>query len=126
MFLMSGPHIIAPSDHRMERAISPLSRMAALLLVLLGVAPILAPVRVWPQAWGSPSYSAAPTPKRQTRLQADVNDCSRWATAETGFNPGSNKLPPSWDQPKAPSTSARARYNHWMGSCLGQRESRDK
>lgn len=74
------------------------------------------------QAWVASSYPAASMAKRQARLQTDINDCSQWATTQTGFNPGSNKLP-SWDKPRPPSNSAQAHYNHWMGSCLGQRES---
>lgn len=121
--MISGPRIIAVTDHRMERVTITAWMAAAALLMLLGAAAIFAPLRAWPQAWEPSSYRAASMAKRHAPSQTDVNDCSRWATTETGFNPGSNKLPPSWDEPKPPSRSAQAHYNHWMGSCLGQRES---
>jgi hypothetical protein len=115
----SGPRIIVVTGHWMGRLTVPAWMAAA---VLLGMAAIFAPVRAWGQAWVASSYPAASMAKRQARLQTDINDCSQWATTQTGFNPGSNKLP-SWDKPRPPSNSAQAHYNHWMGSCLGQRES---
>ena len=39
----------------------------------------------------------------------------------SGFNPGSSKTPPLWRQPKPSSGSGRARYDSWVGACLGQR-----
>jgi len=91
-------------------------------LMVLGAAAILAAAPVWAQTWAQPSDSAAWAQKRRSPAPADISDCSQWATAASGFNPGANKLPPAWDKPKPRSISAEARYNRSMGACLGQRE----
>lgn len=121
--MISGPRALAVTGHETQRVAIRAWMAAAALLMMLGMWAIVAPVRAWPQVWGPSSYPAASMAKRQARLQTDIDDCSRWATTVTGFNPGSNKLPPSWNEPKPPSESARGHYNRWMGSCLGQRES---
>lgn len=72
---------------------------------------------------GASSFSDAPAlvSKPHPPQTTDINDCSQWAANVTGFNPGSSKTPPLWRQPKPSSGSGRARYDSWVGACLGQR-----
>ena len=94
---------------------------AALTAIFLGIAALFAvPARA--QQFEANSFSAQTIGKSRPPTQTDINDCSRWATATTGFNPGSAKLPPSWYDRKPPSQSRQAAYDRWMGACLGQRE----
>jgi hypothetical protein len=93
-----------------------------LVAILLGTTALFTtPARA--QQFEANSNSPQFIGKRRPPSQTAVNDCSRWATSATGFNPGSAKLPPSWDAHKPPSKSRQAAYNRWVGACLGQRES---
>jgi hypothetical protein len=122
-FMASQPRIKTIAGLIFERIPGPeLLAAVAMVAIFLGTAALLAtPARA--QQIEADSYSAQFIGKRRPPNQTDINDCSRWATTTSGFNPGSAKLPPSWDQPKPPSTSRQAVYNRWMGDCLGQRES---
>jgi hypothetical protein len=92
-----------------------------LAVTLLGISFVFT-TPIHAQSYEADSFSAPSAAKRRPPAQTDVNDCSRWATTATGFNPGSTKLPPSWGEHKPPSRSSQAAYNRWVGACLGQRE----
>lgn len=120
--MASQPRIRTIAGLIFERFPGPELLAAGALAIFLGTAALLAtPARA--QQIEADSYSAQFIGKRRPPTQTDINDCSQWATTTSGFNPGSAKLPPSWDQPKPSSRSRQAVYNRWMGDCLGQRES---
>ena len=93
--------------------------LAAIFLVALMLG--AATARAQEQIESEP-YSAQFIAKRHPPAQTDINACSQWATTQSGFNPGSTKLPPSWGQPKESPKSRQGIYNRLMGDCLGQRE----
>lgn len=105
----------------MSSSCSPRMSAFALAAMLLSPAALFAPLRSRAQSM-EPPYAAASGQRRHAPSQSDINDCSQWATTATGFNPGPNKMPPGWNETKPRSESAKARYNRWMGLCLGQRE----
>ena len=61
----------------------------------------------------SDSYSAQSIAKSHPPTPTDINACSQWATTQSGFNPGSAKLPPSWGQPKRSSKSRQGLYHRF-------------
>jgi hypothetical protein len=117
--MMSRPRVRAVE----RRPVETIPALAALLMILLSLAMIFASRRAWPQTM-EPRGQTAALARPHGPSQADVLECSQWATTATAFNPGSSKLAPSWGEPKPSASSARARYNRWMGLCLGQREPR--
>jgi hypothetical protein len=111
--MTSGQRIGAGHVSHIQRLARAVSAAALTLLVLAAAAAAV-------QAQSA--YSIAAERKGRPPAIADVNDCSRWATAASGFNPGVSKLPPGWGKPRPRSNTTEASYNRWMGACLGQRE----